>query len=146
MEIRYSTLSKARSHLSDVLDAAEADLPLHLERRHVGFAVMTESLLTRLLSGAVSVPGPEVYSENDGWTIVLPGTPVSADAAVFDEALDDFVAALREYVEDWIGDADLRRAASHRVNVGLVQFVSRLSDEQVRQWILHERPVAAPAL
>lgn len=143
MEIRYPTLSKARSHLPDIFDAAEADLPLHLERRDVGFAVVTESLLTGLLSGAVSVPTPEVYSENDGWTIVLPGTPVAADATRFDEAVDDFVGALRDYVEDWIEDHDLRRTPSHRVNVGLVQLVSRLTEEQTRQWVLQASPVSA---
>lgn len=141
MEIRYPTLSKARSHLSDVLDAAEADLPLHLERRDIGFAVVTESLLTGVLSGAISVPTPEVYSENDGWTIVLPGTPVAADAVLFDEAVDDFISAPTSYVEDWIEDHDLRTAPGHRSNVGLVQLVSRLTEEQTRQWVLQANPI-----
>ena len=145
METRYPTLSKARAHLPEVFDAAEADLPLHLERREVGFAVVTESLLRGVLTGAVSVPTPEVYSENEGWTIVLPGTPVAADATLFDEAIDDFVHALVEYVEDWINDSDLRTAPSHRANVGLVQLISRLSEEETRQWVIQSSPVPATA-
>jgi len=38
-----------------------------------------------------------VLAENNGWSIFLPGLPISADGATLDEALDGAVLALRDY-------------------------------------------------
>lgn len=91
------------------------------------------------------IPRPEVYSENDGWAIVLPGTPVGADSAVFDEAVDDFVEALREYAETWVEDERLRTAPNHRHNWRLVWFVLNRADDELRDWVLSDEPEAGAA-
>lgn len=64
--------------------------------------------------------------------MLLPGTPIAADGAGLDEALEEFVAALREYAEDWV--ARLRFAPNHQQHWPLVQFVSHSSDADIAEW------------
>lgn len=132
----YPTFSDARSNFKSVLDAAEAELPVSVHRGSQRFRVISEDFFLRVLTQPRLVPVPEVYEENDGWTVVLPGVPISADSTNFGEAVDDFVDALREYAKDWIHDEDLRRAPSHRGNAVLVALVDGLSHEALREWVV----------
>ena len=75
----------------------------------------------------------EVVAEGDGWSILLPGLPLAADGESFEEALDEMVAALREYAEDWADH--LRHASNHEQNWSLVQIIDLSSDEQLRDWL-----------
>src|SRR5690606_3938806 len=79
----------------------------------------------------------EVVSENNGWSVFLPGLPIAADGATLDEAIDETVLALREYAEDW--QDRLRNAPNHRENWGLVQLVSLSTDAQLRDWLVGAR-------
>jgi hypothetical protein len=47
-------------------------------------------------------------------------------------SLEDFLAALREYAEDW--SARLRFAPNHQDNWGLVQLVDLSSDAELATW------------
>ena len=60
---------------------------------------------------------------------MLPGLPIAADGETFDEALDEMVAALREYSQDWTDH--LRHASNHQQNWGLVQIIDLSSDEEL---------------
>ncbi|WP_232237683.1 hypothetical protein [Actinoalloteichus fjordicus] len=64
----------------------------------------------------------------------IPGLPVSADGASFDEAIAEMVDALREYAQDW--QERLLAAPNHRDNWGLVQLISLSDDEQLRCWLV----------
>jgi hypothetical protein len=58
----------------------------------------------------------QVVSETGGWSVFIPGLPVAADVASFDEAITEMIAALREYAEDW--QQRLLDAPNHRDNWG----------------------------
>ncbi|MFL6121170.1 hypothetical protein [Actinophytocola sp.] len=72
------------------------------------------------------------------WFVSMPGLPVAADGASFDEAIDEMIDALREYAEDW--QERLLDAPNHRDNWGLVQLISISDDEQLRDWLLGAEP------
>ena len=74
-----------------------------------------------------------VVSEEGGWSAFVPGLPVAADGASFDEAIDELVLALREYAQDW--NDRLQHAPNHRENWGIVQLVGLSTDEQLRDWL-----------
>jgi hypothetical protein len=65
--------------------------------------------------------------------VFIPGLPVAADGATFDEAVDEMVEALREYAQDW--QDRLLHAPNHRENWGLVQLISLSDDGQLREWL-----------
>ena len=73
-------------------------------------------------------------------TFILPGAPIATEAVLFDEALDDFIDALKGYAEDWLDNEVLQKAPSHRGNLGLVQLVSLLTEEELREWALNGVP------
>jgi len=85
-----------------------------------------------VLLGSRRLGQPEAVAEAGGWSVLLPGTPIAADGADLDEALDEFVSALREYAEDWV--ARLRFAPNHGQHWPLVQFVSLSSDAEIAEW------------
>jgi hypothetical protein len=66
--------------------------------------------------------------------VFIPGLPVTADGATFDEAITGMIDALREYTEDW--QERLLDAPNHRDNWGLVQLISYSSDHQLRNWLV----------
>ena len=136
MRTRYPTVAEARSSFKEILDAAEQGLAVEFTRGTESFTVLSVASLTHLLGRPGVLPRPVVYAEDEGWSIVLPGAPVAAAAGEFGDALDDFVAALREYADDWMDDAGLRAASSHRDNADLVRFVSHLGDDAVREWVI----------
>lgn len=76
---------------------------------------------------------PEAVAEEDGWTVILPGTPIAADGADLGEAAEEFVTALREYAEDWV--ERLKLAPNHTEHWPLVRFVSLNSDAELTDWI-----------
>ena len=85
----------------------------------------------------------QVVPEAGGWSVFIPGLPVAADGASFDEAITEMIDALREYAEDW--QQRLLDAPNHRDNWGLVQLISFSDDEQLRDWLVGGGSVEATA-
>ncbi len=130
----YNSYTEARSHLKDLLDAAEESVPVTVRRDHRVVAVVDAESLRQLLTRAIGgESGPQVVAEAEGWSIFLPHAPISADGMTLDEAVDEMITALREYVVDWADH--LRHAPNHRGQWGLVQMVSLSSDSQLRAWL-----------
>jgi hypothetical protein len=65
---------------------------------------------------------------------LLPGLPLAADGATFDEAIEEMVQALREYAEDW--QDRLGTAPDHEENQGLVQLIALSDDAELRDWLV----------
>jgi predicted RNase H-like HicB family nuclease len=130
--VHYETFSQARDHMRDLLDAARDGRSATVQRDQTRAAVVDaerlRSILQRVNSGRV-----ELVAEAEGWSAFLPGTPVAADGATLDEAVDELIDALREYAEDW--SERLRLAANHEVHWALVQFVDLSDDDQLHAWI-----------
>ena len=75
-----------------------------------------------------------VVAEGCGWSVFLPGLPLAAEGATFDEAIGEMVQVLREYAEDW--QDRLRTAPNHADNWGLVQLIALSDDGQLRDWLV----------
>jgi len=131
-ELHYDTVSEARAHFSALIDAAEAGVPATVRRDRLRAAVVDADRLRHFLV-TVRPARAEVAAEAGGWSILLPGLPIAADGETFDQALDEMVAALREYAEDWADH--LRHASNHEKNWGLVQIIDLSSDEELRDWL-----------
>lgn len=131
--VHYDSYSEARAHLKDLLDAAERGRVATVRRDAVTTAVVDVERLRRFLTSLVP-SRVQVVPEADGWSVFLPGVPVAADGATFEEAVAEMVDALREYAEDW--QRRLLDAPNHRDNWGLIQLVSLSDDEQLRDWLV----------
>ncbi|RSN65871.1 prevent-host-death protein [Amycolatopsis sp. WAC 04182] len=130
--LHYDSYTEARAHLKDLLDAAEKGRVATVRRDSVQAAVVDVERLRHFLASLLPASA-QVVAEGDGWSVFIPGLPVAADGATFDEALTEMVDALREYAEDW--QARLLEAPNHRDNWGLVQLISLSDDDQLRDWL-----------
>ncbi|HWI00736.1 MAG TPA: hypothetical protein VNT27_10425 [Propionibacteriaceae bacterium] len=129
----YDSVSSARAHLKELLNAAESGRPATLTREGRRTAIVDADRLREIL--AVSRPsGALMAHEAGGWSIVLPGLPIAADGATVDEAIDEMVEAMREYADDWT--ERLLTAPNHARNWDLVQFIDLSDDEQLRNWLV----------
>jgi len=129
----YDSYTDARAHLKDLLDAAERGRVATVRRDGGRTAVVDVERLRAVLSALIASRA-QVVAEADGWAVFIPGIPVAADGATFEEAIFEMIDALREYAEDW--QERLLDAPNHRNNWGLVQLISLSTDEQLRDWLV----------
>lgn len=135
--VHYDSYTEARTHLKDLLDAAQRGRVATVQRDAEKAAVVDVARLRHFLA-SVMPSGAQVVPEAGGWSVFIPGLPVAADGESFDEAVDEMVAALREYAEDW--QDHLLDAPNHRDNWGLVQLISLSDDDQLRSWLVGTAP------
>lgn len=119
--VHYDSYTEARAHLKDLLDAAEKGRVATVRRDLATTAVVDVKRLRHFLASIVPSRA-QVVPESGGWSVFVPGLPVAADGASFDEAVDEMIDALREYAQDW--QDHLLDASNHRDNWGLVQLIS----------------------
>lgn len=130
--LHYDSYTEARAHLKELLDAAAQGRPASVRRdASTAMVVDAERLRRFLLSSYPSKA--QVVAEAGGWSAFIPGLPVSADGATFDEAITEMVDALREYADDW--QDHLYNVQNHAENWGLVHLVELSDDGQLRQWL-----------
>jgi hypothetical protein len=131
--VAFKNYSDARKEFKEVLDDAESGRPVGVQRRERRVAVVDADDLRRALAHSRDVPQPVAVAEAGGWSVLLPGVPVAADGADFNEAVDEFILALREYSEDWV--ERLHRVPNHARRWALIQFVAFSTDGQLAAWI-----------
>lgn len=131
-DAHFDTVTEAREHLRDLLDAAEAGIPATV-RRHGSRAAVVDAERLRHFLSSLRPAQAQAVPEAGGWSIMLPGLPLAADGATFDEALDDLVEVLREYAADWRDH--LRHAPNHADNWALVQIIDLSIDDQLKEWL-----------
>lgn len=133
--VHFDTVSEARAHFTQLLDAAEAGKPASLRRGARATAIVDSERLRSTL--AVLRPAQaEVFAEAGGWVVALPDTPLAADASTLEAALAEMVQVLREYADDWVDH--LLHAPNHRDNWGLVQLIQLSDDAQLHAWLVGE--------
>lgn len=132
VRLTYPSFTDARRSLKDVLDAVEDGAVVTIERGGRAAAVVDRERLRALLLSAVPSTAL-VVTEGDAWVIVIPGSPLAAEAGSLDEAVDDLVANLREYASEW--PEHFAAAPNHAGNWGLVQLVNVSSDAELREWL-----------
>ncbi|WP_232662587.1 prevent-host-death protein [Pseudonocardia sp. TRM90224] len=131
--VHYDSYTEARAHLKDLLDAAESGRVATVRRDSMTTAVVEVERLRHFLASIVP-SNAQVVPEAGGWSVFIPGLPVAADGASFDEAIGEMVVALREYADDW--QQRLLNAPNHRENWGLVQLISLSDDNRLREWLV----------
>lgn len=131
--MQFLTYTESRRRLREVLDAAEAGKPTGIERRGSKVALVERDRLHELLAESWRLGRPEAVAEAGGWSVFLPGSPIAADGADLDEAVEEFIEALREYAHDWV--ERLRLAPNHEHMWPLVLFVSMSSDTEIANWV-----------
>jgi predicted RNase H-like HicB family nuclease len=131
--LHYDSYSEGRTHLKDLLDAAERGRLATVRRESATAAVVDVDRLRHFLASVIPSRA-EAVPEADGWSVFLPGLPVGADGATFEEAIAEMVEALREYADDW--QDRLLEAPNHREHWGLVQLIGLSDDEQLRSWLV----------
>lgn len=129
----FLSYTDTRRHLRDALNTAVARVPVGISRRDSRVALVDVGLFQDLLTSCSQVPCPEAFAEDGGWSVLLPGTPIAAEGLDLDDAVEEFIVALREYAEDW--SDHLRDAPNHADNWPLVQLVCLSTDEKLRAWI-----------
>ncbi len=138
----FDSFTSARTNLRGVLDAAREGVVTTVTRDKERFVVMSADALGEqprhlLPSQAVVVP------EGGGWAAFIPGVLVHGDAATFDDAVDDLLAALREYAQDW--NDRLHVTPNHAQHRSVVELVELSDDEQLRGWLLGQPSLGAAA-
>ncbi|MDQ1053080.1 putative RNase H-like HicB family nuclease [Arthrobacter sp. SORGH_AS 212] len=128
----FPTLRSGREHLKDVLDAAASGRPASISRDDVRIAAVDAARLVEFMA-KVRPANAQLVPEAGGWSVFLPGLPIAADGATYDEALDEAVLALRDYADAWT--ERLRLAPNHANNWGLVQLVEAATDERLKAWL-----------
>ena len=131
--LHYDSYSEARTHLKDLLDAAERGRLATVRRDSATSAVVGVERLRQFLATAVPSRA-QVVPEADGWSVFVPGLPVGADGASFEEAITEMIDALREYAEDW--QDRLLDTPNHRDHWGVVAMIGLSDDEQLRTWLV----------
>ena len=131
--VHFDSYTAARTHFKDLLDAAERGRVATMRRETRTTAFVDRERLRHFLA-SVSPSGAQVVPEAGGWSVFIPGLPVAADGATFEEALEEMILALREYAEDW--QDRLLDAPNHANNWGLVQLVTLSDDLQLRDWLV----------
>jgi hypothetical protein len=131
--VHYDSYTDARNNLKHLLDAAEHGQLATVRRDAALTAVLDADRLRNFLASVVP-SGTQVVKEGSGWSVFLPGLPVAADGANFEEAISEMIQALREYADDW--QDHLLNAPNHRDNWGLVQLISLSNDGQLRGWLV----------
>ena len=128
----FPTLRSGREHLKDVLDAAASGRPASISRDDVRIAAVDAERLVEFMAKVLPA-NAQLVPEAGGWSVFLPGLPIAADGATYDEALDEAVLALRDYADAWT--ERLRLAPNHANNWGLVQLVEAATDERLKAWL-----------
>ncbi len=139
--LHYPSVASARDNIKLILDAAERGQAVTIERSARRSAVVDAERLRDFFLATVPSMA-EVVHEGGAWVITMPGRPIAAEAASYDEAIAELVDALREYAADW--NDRLHSAPNHRDNWGLVQLISLSTDEQLRDWLVRA-PVESAA-
>lgn len=130
--LHYDSYTEARAHLKELLDAAEQGRPASV-RRDASTAMVVDATRLRGFLLRTYPSRAEVVAEAGGWSVFIPGLPVAADGATFNEAVTEMVDALREYADDW--QDHLYNVPNHADNWGLVHLVELSDDDQLRQWL-----------
>ena len=133
--VHFDSYTEGRQNFRQLIDAASRGHAASVRRNAQKVAVVDVARLRHYLTVA-NPHRAQVVAEGGGWSIFLPGLPIAADGDTLDEAIEDMIAALREYVEDW--HDHLSEAPNHMNNWGLVQLVTFSTDEQLRAWLVGE--------
>lgn len=130
---RVYGFTQARESMKAILDSSQrGGLSMISRPDGTPAAVVNAESLRHYLAMTVE-SNVQVVNEDGVWAVFMPGQPLAAEATELEDALEDFVDALRDYAEDW--EDHLHAAPNHRGNWALVQLVGLSSDKQLISWL-----------
>jgi len=131
--VQYDRFTDARTHLKELLDAAEEGRPAAVVRQDRSTALVDRQRFVRYLM-ELNAGRVELVPDGDAWLAIIAGTPIAAEGDDVADAIDELIDAVRDYAADW--SDRLRLAPNHEQNWGLVQLVDHSSDDELRVWML----------
>ena len=131
--VRYDRFTDARTHLKELLDAAEEGRPAAVVRQDRATVLVDRKRFVRYLM-ALNAGRVELVPDGDAWLAIIADTPIAAEGDDAADAIDELIDAVRDYAADW--SDRLRLAPNHEQNWGLVQLVDHSSDDELRVWML----------
>jgi len=131
--VQYDRFTDARTHLKELLDAAEEGRPAAVVRQDRATVLVDRQRFVRYLM-ALNAGRVELVPDGDAWLAIIADTPIAAEGDDAADAIDELIDAVRDYAADW--SARLRLAPNHEQNWGLVQLVDHSSDDELRVWML----------
>jgi len=131
--VRYDRFTDARTHLKELLDAAEEGRPAAVVRQDRSTVLVDRQRFVPYLM-ALNAGRVELVPDGDAWLAIIADTPIAAEGDDAADAIDELIDAVRDYAADW--SDRLRLAPNHEQNWGLVQLVDHSSDDELRVWML----------
>lgn len=128
----YATLSDARSHMSDLTDAAMSGRPVTYARDGRQVAAVDADRLRDALA-KLHPARAEVFQEDGAVGVAISELGLAVEGAAFADAVNEMVIALREYAADWTDH--LLNAPNHANNWGVVQIIALSTDEELASWV-----------
>jgi hypothetical protein len=132
--------SEARASLADLFDAAIRHVPTRIARRRSGEAVLiSREDLLQLVSRYEFTPA--VYFEPKAVSIWLPELAIWGRGEAFEEAREDLINEVRQYVAEFAGDERMRLAANHVARTPwIIRALLTDDDEELAEAIFAEPP------
>jgi len=131
--VQYERFTDARTHLKELLDAAEEGRQAAVVRQDRATVLVVRQRFVRYLM-ALNAGRVELVPDGDAWLAIIAGTPIAAEGDDAAAAIDELIDAVRDYAVDW--SDHLRLAPNHEQNWGLVQLIDHSSDDELGVWML----------
>ena len=128
----FATLSEARSHMTDLTDAAMSGRPVSYARGGRQVAAVDADRLRDALT-KLHPARAEVFQEDGAVGIAISELGLAVEGATYADALAEMVIALREYAADW--SDHLLNAPNHANNWGVVQIIAVSTEEHLTDWV-----------
>jgi hypothetical protein len=125
----------ARTNLRSLLSRSQAGGLSLIESGTNSVSMVSTAHLRDYLSETVRLH-PRVHREDGAIVLVCDGLPFAAEASTLSDAVDQLVEDLIDYAAEW--PENYSQAVNHRENWALVQLVSIMDPEQVREFVLTE--------
>ena len=128
----FATLSDARSHMTDLTDAAMSGRPVSYARDGRQVAAVDADRLRDALT-TLHPARAEVFQEDGAVGIAISELGLAVEGATYADALAEMVIALREYAADW--SDHLLNVPNHANNWGIVQIIALSTEEHLTDWV-----------
>lgn len=132
IQIDFQGVAVARANLKKVFDATDDGKSVTLGRGDgIVVAVPLEKIQQFLFE---TIPAKiETEVSKDATWLYSTALPFHSEGKDVDAALEDMIAVLREYADDW--EDHLLTAPNHSDYWGLVQLIKLSTDDQLKSWL-----------
>lgn len=131
--VSYSS-TEARTHWRDIMNASSQGVPVTIGRHGSAVSAVTDAGRLREYLAETLDPHALTFVEGGVHAIILDRRGFASEGETLEDAIEDMLHQLREYVDDW--GEHYSTAPNHQDNWALVQMISMSSDSQLREWLI----------